>query len=136
MKKTVNLAFFYAIMAMVGGVFYREFTKYSGFEGRTALGFVHTHLFMLGMLMFLAVAFAIKLFSVDKSKRYKAFMWSYNAGLVLTVIMLLVRGWFQVTQTAFTRSLNGMISGLAGMGHIFLGIGIILFFLALKERTE
>ena len=37
MKKTVNLAFFYAIMAMVGGVFYREFTKYSGFEGRTAL---------------------------------------------------------------------------------------------------
>ena len=30
MKKTINLAFLYAILAMIGGVFYREFTKLSG----------------------------------------------------------------------------------------------------------
>ena len=31
MKKYLNIALAYAIAAMVGGVFYREFTKYSGF---------------------------------------------------------------------------------------------------------
>ena len=32
MKKTVNTSFIYAILAMIGGVFYREFTKFQGFE--------------------------------------------------------------------------------------------------------
>ena len=51
MKKTVNYAMIYAILAMIGGVFYREFTKFQGFSGRTDLAFVHTHLFLLGMVM-------------------------------------------------------------------------------------
>ena len=38
---------------MVGGVFYREFTKFNGFTARTALGVVHTHYFLLGMVFFL-----------------------------------------------------------------------------------
>ena len=48
MKKLLNTAFIYALAAMAGGVFYREFTKFNGFSGRTALGLVHTHLFLLG----------------------------------------------------------------------------------------
>ena len=47
MKKLLNTAFIYALAAMAGGVFYREFTKFNGFSGRTALGLVHTHLFLL-----------------------------------------------------------------------------------------
>ena len=31
MKKYINIAFIYAISAMVGGVVYREFTKFNGF---------------------------------------------------------------------------------------------------------
>ena len=38
MKKLLNTAFIYALAAMAGGVFYREFTKFNGFSGRTALG--------------------------------------------------------------------------------------------------
>ena len=56
MKKYLNISMIYAIAAMAGGVFYREFTKYNGYTGVTALGKVHTHLFMLGMLVFLVVA--------------------------------------------------------------------------------
>ncbi|MEG2097890.1 MAG: DUF2871 family protein, partial [Pseudoflavonifractor sp.] len=56
MKKMMNLSFLYAILAMVGGVFYREFTKFNGFSGRSTLGFVHGHLFLLGMVVFLVVA--------------------------------------------------------------------------------
>ena len=50
MKKYLNISLVYGIAAMVGGVFYREFTKWNGFTGVTALGKVHAHLFLLGML--------------------------------------------------------------------------------------
>ena len=50
MKKYLNISFIYAIAAMAGGVFYREFTKFSGYTGVTALSKVHPHLFLLGML--------------------------------------------------------------------------------------
>lgn len=33
--KLVNTALVYALLAMAGGVFYREFTKFNGFSGRT-----------------------------------------------------------------------------------------------------
>ena len=33
----LNLSLLYFILAMVCGVFYREFTKINGYEGRTAL---------------------------------------------------------------------------------------------------
>ena len=56
MKKYLNLSLVYAVAAMAGGVFYREFTKLNGFSGVTALGKVHTHLFLLGTMVFLLVA--------------------------------------------------------------------------------
>ncbi len=56
MKKLLNFALGYALAAMAAGVFYREFTKFNGFDGVTALGKVHTHLFLLGMVVFLLAA--------------------------------------------------------------------------------
>ena len=56
MKRYVNTALVYAILAMIGGVFYREFTKMLDFTARTSLGLVHTHYFMLGMVFFLLLA--------------------------------------------------------------------------------
>lgn len=50
MKRYMNLALLYAVLAMIGGVFYREFTKFNGFAAKTALGVVHTHYFLLGMV--------------------------------------------------------------------------------------
>lgn len=52
MKRCMNASLLYAILAMVGGVFYREFTKFNGFTARTTLGVVHTHYFLLGMGLF------------------------------------------------------------------------------------
>ena len=56
MKRHIKFALIYAILAMVFGVFYREFTKAYDFIGDTALSKIHTHLFLLGMVMFLLVA--------------------------------------------------------------------------------
>ena len=53
MKRYMNMALLYAVLAMVGGVFYREFTKFNGFTAKTTLSVVHTHYFLLGMVVFL-----------------------------------------------------------------------------------
>ena len=56
MKKYLNISLIYALLAMTGGVFYREFTKFNGFTGVTVLSKVHTHFFLLGMIVFWVVA--------------------------------------------------------------------------------
>ena len=45
MKRYINSALLYAILAMAGGVFYREFTKFNGFTAKTTPSVVHTHYF-------------------------------------------------------------------------------------------
>ena len=42
-KRYADAAIFYAAAAMVFGVFYREFTKFNGFTGKTNLSVMHTH---------------------------------------------------------------------------------------------
>ncbi len=44
MKKLINTAFIYAIVGMVAGVFYREFTKIIGFTGLSNLSVLHTRI--------------------------------------------------------------------------------------------
>lgn len=74
MKKYINISFIYAIAAMLGSVFYREFTKFNDFTGVTVLGKVHTHLFLLGMLMFLIVALFAGQLDLTKQKSFRAYM--------------------------------------------------------------
>lgn len=136
MKKAVNTSFIYAILAMIGGVFYREFTKFRGFEGKTTLSVLHTHLFLVGMVMFLLVTVFIRLFELNKAKKYKMFFVIYNVGVCLTAVMLTVRGIVQVLGTELSNAQNGMLSGFSGIGHILLGVGMILFFLSLKESVS
>ena len=136
MKKTVNTSFIYAILAMIGGVFYREFTKFQEFDGKTTLSVLHTHLFMLGMVMFLLVTICIRLFAIDRAKKYSAFFVIYNAGVCLTSVMLTVRGIVQVLGVELSSAQNSMLSGVAGIGHILIGVGMLFFFFSLKESVS
>lgn len=136
MKKLINVSMGYAIAGMVCGVFYREFTKFNGFTGRTALAVVHTHLFMLGMMFFLVAGLFALNTEVMKQKRFRSFFVTYNIGVIMTTIMLLVRGVVQVLGISLEKGPNAAISGIAGIGHIFTGIGIILFFLCLKSCVK
>ena len=62
MKKILNTSMVYFVLAIAAGVFHREFTKFSGFTGKTVLGNVHTHLLVMGAFLFLIVAlFCIQL---------------------------------------------------------------------------
>lgn len=136
MKKYLNISLIYAVAAMVGGVFYREFTKWNGFTGMTALGKVHTHLFLLGMLMFLIIALFAEHHDLQKQKLFRVFLWVYNIGVPLTAVMLVVRGIAQVLNVSLSSAANASISGIAGIGHILTGVGLVLLLISLKKTAE
>lgn len=135
-KKYFNLALIYATAAMIGGVFYREFTKWNGFTGATALGKVHTHLFILGMFVFLLVALFSQSMDLEKQKTFRTFMKIYNIGLPILSIMMVVRGVIQVLEFDISSRADSAISGVAGAGHVIVGIGIVLLLLTLKKSAK
>ena len=134
MKKYMNMSLLYAILAMAGGVFYREFTKYNGFTGRTALGVVHTHYFMLGMVFFLLLVLLEKNFSFTGPKTQWVIV-TYHIGLNLAAVMLLVRGVTQVLGTTLSSGMSAAISGVAGIGHILLGTSLVLLLVQIRRRV-
>lgn len=133
MKKYINLAFGYALAGIACGVFYREFTKYNGFDGRTTLAFMHLHLFALGMLMFLLVALFAALTNVETQKTFRSFLVLYNISLPFMVLMLGVRGVLQVLGTPLSAGASAAISGIAGLAHILFTAALVLLFLALRR---
>lgn len=136
MKKYLNTALIYAIAAMIGGVFYREFTKYNDFSDVTVLGKVHTHLFLLGMLVFLIVALFSGQMNLAQDKLFRVFFCLYNVGVPLTAIMMVVRGVSQVLQLELSKGADASISGIAGIGHILTGTGLVLLLLSLKKNAD
>ncbi len=134
MKRYMNLSFVYAVLAMAGGVFYREFTKFNAFTGKTTLSVVHTHYFMLGMVFFLLMLMLEKNFSFTSAKTGKALI-AYNIGLNLTAIMFVVRGVAQTLEISLSSAVNAAISGFAGIGHIILGVSIVLILMQLKRTV-
>lgn len=132
MRKHIKIALIYAILAMIG-VFFREFTKAFDFTGATALGKLHTHLFILGMVMFFIVGLFDDKLNLSQSKLYKPFMIVYNIGVGLMCVMLTVRG---VTQVIGAKVSDGAIAGVAGISHIVVAAGMILFFIMLLKLTK
>ena len=134
MKRYMNTAFLYAVLAMAGGVFYREFTKFNGFSGRTALGVVHTHYFLLGMVFFLLLLLLEKNFSFTNAKTGRILA-VYHVGLNLTTVMLVVRGVAQVLEVPLSSGMDAAISGIAGICHILLGVDLVLLLLQLRRSV-
>ena len=133
MKRYINLL--YAILAMIGGVFYREFTKFNGFAGKTTLGVVHTHYFLLGMVFFLLLLLLEKNFSFTVAKTTRILV-IYQIGLNLTAAMFVVRGVIQVLGTSLSYGMSAAISGVAGIGHILLGISLVLVLVQIKRSIS
>ena len=135
MKRYINLSLLYAVLAMVGGVFYREFTKFNGFTGKTSLGVVHTHYFLLGMVFFLLLLLLEKNFAFTGAKTGRVLV-VYQVGLNLTAVMLAVRGVAQVLGLPLTSGMSAALSGVAGIGHILLGISLALVLLQVRRSLS
>lgn len=132
MRRLVHTSLFYTILGLLGGIFYREFTKYNDFQGDTMLSVVHTHALVLGAVMFLLILLLEKNFQLMKTKEFNIFYIVYNLGLLITVGMQVTRG----IMTVLGKDGGAAISGVAGVGHGLLGLGFVMLFVMLYGVTK
>lgn len=130
----MNASIVYFLLAMIGGVFYREFTKWNGYTAPTTLGVLHVHLLVLGTVVFLLIAVIAKITDLENNSLFKKFFVTYNIALPVMVLMLLARGIVQVLDIEIGKMGNGMLSGFAGLSHIGIMIAFIFLLLAIKKE--
>jgi len=135
LKRFFNAAIVYASLALSGGVFYREFTKYTEFTGKTNLAFIHTHYFMLGMFFFLVLALLERAFAFSGQKGSKGWIVVYHIGLNITTACLFLRGLAQATMSELSPAMNGALSGVSGIGHILLGSAMLALLILVRRST-
>lgn len=135
-RKLINTAFTYMIMGLLSGLFYREYTKFVGFDGTSTISVLHTHTLVLGLFFFLiASLFELRL-KISKHKSFNKFYITYNIGLILTAIMMLVRGLVTIQLESVSKGLDASISGMAGLGHIIITFGLMYFFKILRDLVK
>lgn len=134
MNKIFNAAAFYAVLGLLAGVFYREYTRTLGFAGETHLSTLHTHLLVLGLLFFLVLLALGATLRVYEHKQFNLFFWIYNAGVLWTTSMMAYKGIAEVQDPNF--KLSPMMSGLSGIGHILITVGLFLLFVVLKKQIK
>ncbi len=128
MKKLFNLSFFYLILGLALGIFFREFTKINDFTGVTTLSATHTHTLVLGFIFFLVVIILEKVFNISNVKQFNIWLITYNIGLLSLISTLVARGIFEVLNKDFAG-----LPHIAGTSHAILGISLIWFMIILKK---
>ena len=132
MQRLLRTAFAYMLLGVVSGLFYREYTKATDTVGiDSQLSILHTHLLALGMLVFLVVLALDALFSLTGRRSFSVFYWTYNIGLLVTVVMQAVRGMLTLDGQD-PAATSAAIPGIAGLGYILLTIGLVALFVALR----
>lgn len=73
---------------------------------------------------------------LNKCKTFCVFLWIYNIGLPITAVMMVVRGVTQVLNISLSAAADASVSGIAGIGHILTGVGIVLLLVSLRKTAE
>lgn len=131
MQKMFKISSFYLFLGLILGVFYREFTKFNDFTGVTTLGVAHSHVLVLGFVFFIIVLLLEKNFFISRIKNFKAWIITYNIGLIYLISVLVFRGILQVQGSDFAG-----LSHIAGLGHAILGISLIWFSVIVNKSVK
>lgn len=117
------------VMGLIGGMFYREFTKFYAFTDATHLCKIHVHTLVLGFVVSLLVYLLAK--DMNDVKALKKPYEMYLTGLVFTVVNMVVIGIYEVVREGTDVIIRAAIDGTSGIGHIILGVGIVWMFVKL-----
>ena len=128
MKKLFNLSFFYLILGLALGVFFREFTKLNDFTGVTTLSAAHTHTLILGFIFFLVIVVLENVFTISNIKNFNIWLITYNIGLLSLISTLETSGILEVLNKDFAG-----LPHMAGTSHVILGLSLIWFMIILKK---
>lgn len=136
MLRLLYTSFTFAIVGVLSGLFYRELTKANDFTDRSAtqLPLVHTHFLVLGFIVLLIVMVLERVLHLSAAapKLSNWFFWIWTVGVAITGGMMLVKGTLAVKSSDVS---SPALSGIAGLGHILLTIGVVLLFLALRKAV-
>lgn len=132
MKKLYFAVVTYTVLGLFAGLYYRELTKAQEFTGDTQLSIVHTHLLTLGTIFLLIALILEKVFALSSSRWFNPFFWTFNTGILVTTAMMVVNG----TMTVVGSQPGAMISGIAGLGHILLTIGLVFLLSSLYRGVS
>ena len=123
----------YLGLGLFAGVFNREYTKGGEFGGigGSQLGVTHTHLLVLGFIMMLIVVAIDQSLGLN-SRLFPWFFWVYTAGMAISMGALFFRGLATVAGTDSGPAL----SGVAGLGHILLAAGLVIFMVVVGQRLS
>ena len=116
-------------MGLIGGVFYREFTKFYDFTDVTHLGKIHVHTLVLGFVVSLLMYLLAK--DMNDVKSLKKPYEIYLTGLTFTIVNMVVIGIYEVVCDGADVNVRAAIDGTSGIGHIILGVGIVWMFVKL-----
>ena len=125
----ITAAVFAALGLIVGMIYHGMMMSFG--TGGSAMAATHPMTLALGCGGFLVAAIFEKFFSLSSSKLSKPAYIIYTVGVVFTVIMLIVRGYAQMSGAALSDGADAAISGLAGIAHAVLAAGMVLFFIML-----
>ncbi|HDJ2360196.1 TPA: DUF2871 domain-containing protein [Staphylococcus aureus] len=130
MKRLMYSSALYTLLGLLSGLFYREMTKAEDFSGFSQLNVTHTHLLVLGTIMFLIFMIIEGQFKLTThTKLFNSFFYIYHLGVLVTVAMQFVNGISTIKDLSVSPA-------IAGLGHIFLTIAFILFFILLGKRIN
>lgn len=127
-----RLAATWTALGLLSGLAYREITRSHDFTDRTQLAFAHTHLLALGTLMTLTLLILERVFALSTSRWFRPGLWTYTAGVAVTVTMLIVNG----VRTVYGHASTAAYAGVSGLGHITVTVGFVLLFLALGDAVR
>lgn len=136
MKKMYWISLSYLIYGLAAGLVNHEIAYWTHFSGESMMAVVHPHAILLGGLVFLLMPLFMKTFGIEKQKSFRIFLWVYNIGLVSTLGFMTVRGLSQLLLKPFSSSMDHMVGGLAGIGHIILTVGLGFLFHALIKSAD
>ena len=87
------------------------------------------------MTFFLVLLLLEKSFSFTGAKTGRVLA-VYHVGLNLAAAMLVVRGVTQVSIPTLSSGMSAAFSGIAGIGHILLGVSMVLLLMQVKRAVS
>lgn len=124
-RNILGLSFTFLIMGSIGGVFYREFTKFYNYQAVNHLSKLHVHILVLGFLLMLIVYMVSKKYDLERVLALKKPIYVFVSGFAFTLINMALFGIYEVVSQGNDIVNRHALEGLSGIGHIILTIGLV-----------
>lgn len=136
-RSLIEISFANLVLALISGVFYREFTKYFNYNGKTYLSKMHPHIIVLGVIFILIIYLSILFLKNDELvNKLKKPLLFFSISLIITVVLFMLHGISQITDPSYILTKAQVFSGLAGIGHTLLSISMLYILLKIYRANN